>query len=132
MTQFTYFQQAGGQSLASPAVEITYGLERIVMALQGVAHFKDIAYNAGVTYGELFLQVGRMRRWHTAHGLQPMQRGTFPLQQFDTVGPETSLPALHMCQPTHVFRAPQGVESHLHIHRPPNRGRICVMSALVV
>lgn len=32
--QFTYFQQAGGRPLAVPAVEITYGLERILMALQ--------------------------------------------------------------------------------------------------
>lgn len=34
ITQFTYFQQAGGQPLAHPAIEITYGLERILMALQ--------------------------------------------------------------------------------------------------
>jgi glycyl-tRNA synthetase len=32
--QFTYFQQAGGRPLAVPAVEITYGLERILMSLQ--------------------------------------------------------------------------------------------------
>lgn len=56
VTQFTYFQQAGGRPLAVPAVEITYGLERIIMALQGVAHFKDIAYAPGVSYGEMFLQ----------------------------------------------------------------------------
>lgn len=42
VTQFTYFQQAGGRALDAPAVEITYGLERILMALQGVNHFKDI------------------------------------------------------------------------------------------
>jgi glycyl-tRNA synthetase len=42
VTQFTYFQQAGGQPLVVPAVEITYGLERILMSLQGVNHFKDI------------------------------------------------------------------------------------------
>lgn len=34
--------QAGGKPLHSPAVEITYGLERILMALQGVTNFKDI------------------------------------------------------------------------------------------
>lgn len=34
ITQFTYFQQAGGVPLAHPAIEITYGLERILMALQ--------------------------------------------------------------------------------------------------
>ncbi len=56
MTQFTYFQQAGGKTLDAPAVEITYGLERILMALQGVTTFRDIRYNDSVTYGELFLQ----------------------------------------------------------------------------
>lgn len=56
VTQFTYFQQAGGQLLPIPAVEITYGLERILMALQGVDHFKNIMYNQQITYGELFLQ----------------------------------------------------------------------------
>ena len=56
VTQFTYFQQAGGKTLPVPAVEITYGLERIIMALQGVDHFKDIIYAPGVTYGEMFLQ----------------------------------------------------------------------------
>lgn len=34
VTQFTYFQQAGGKMLDVPAVEITYGMERIIMALQ--------------------------------------------------------------------------------------------------
>lgn len=56
VTQFTYFQQAGGKVLEVPSVEITYGLERILMALQGVKHFKDIQYSPGVTYGEMFLQ----------------------------------------------------------------------------
>ena len=37
MTQYTYFQQAGGQALPVPAVEITYGLERILTALQARA-----------------------------------------------------------------------------------------------
>ncbi|PNW77355.1 hypothetical protein CHLRE_10g433000v5 [Chlamydomonas reinhardtii] len=57
VTQFTYFQQAGGRVLDAPAVEITYGLERILMALQGVTNFKDIRYApGGVTYGEMFYQ----------------------------------------------------------------------------
>ncbi len=56
ITQFTYFQQAGGVNLNPPAVELTYGIERIMMALQGVRHFKDIAYGPGVTYGEMFGQ----------------------------------------------------------------------------
>jgi glycyl-tRNA synthetase len=56
ITQFTYFQQAGGLNLDPPSVEITYGIERIIMALQGVTHFKDIEYAPGVSYGEVFGQ----------------------------------------------------------------------------
>ncbi|WP_353651089.1 glycine--tRNA ligase [Nakamurella sp. A5-74] len=56
ITQFTYFQQAGGLTLDPVSVEITYGVERIVMALQGVSHFKDIAYAPGITYGEVYGQ----------------------------------------------------------------------------
>lgn len=57
ITQFTYFQQAGGQVLNPASVEITYGIERILMALQGVRHFKDITYAPGMSYGEIFGQV---------------------------------------------------------------------------
>ncbi|MFC6882935.1 MULTISPECIES: glycine--tRNA ligase [Actinomadura] len=56
ITQFTYFQQSGGLTLDPVSVEITYGMERILMALQGVSHFKDIRYAPGVTYGEAFGQ----------------------------------------------------------------------------
>jgi glycyl-tRNA synthetase len=56
ITQFTYFQQVGGISLPVPPVEITYGIERIVMALQGVTHFKEIEYAPGVKYGDVFGQ----------------------------------------------------------------------------
>ncbi len=56
ITQFTYFQQSGGVELDPVSVEITYGLERIAMPLQGVHHFRDIVYAPGLTYGEIFLQ----------------------------------------------------------------------------
>ncbi|CAO2824626.1 unnamed protein product [Amaranthus hypochondriacus] len=56
VTQFTYFQQAGGLQLMPVSVEITYGLERILMLLQGVDHFKKIQYADGITYGELFAE----------------------------------------------------------------------------
>jgi glycyl-tRNA synthetase len=56
ITQFTYFQQSGGQALDPVSVEITYGIERIMMALQGVGHFKDITYAPGISYGEAFGQ----------------------------------------------------------------------------
>ncbi|MBB4762189.1 glycine--tRNA ligase [Amorphoplanes digitatis] len=56
ITQFTYFQQAGGLNLDPPSVEITYGIERIVMALQNKQHFKEIEYSPGISYGEVFGQ----------------------------------------------------------------------------
>ncbi len=54
ITQFTYFQQAGGINLDPPAVEITYGLERIVMFLQGVRSVWEINWDGQHTYGEIF------------------------------------------------------------------------------
>lgn len=56
ITQFTYFQQAGGMQLDPVSVEITYGLERIAMPLQGVRNFKDIHWNERFTYGDMNLQ----------------------------------------------------------------------------
>jgi glycyl-tRNA synthetase len=55
ITQFTYFQQAAGKDLDPVSVEITYGIERIVMALQQVKHFKDIQWVGNLSYGDLNL-----------------------------------------------------------------------------
>jgi glycyl-tRNA synthetase len=56
ITQFTYFQQAGGFALDPVAVEITYGLERIMLPLQDVRGFTEIEWLDGLTYGDVFLQ----------------------------------------------------------------------------
>jgi len=56
ITQFTYFQQAGSLELSPVTVEVTYGLERIAMYLQGVDSVYDIAWNAEVLYGDIFHQ----------------------------------------------------------------------------
>ena len=56
ITQFTYFQQSGGQSLDPVSVELTYGLERIAMALQGARDFKEIRWNSAFSYGDVQLQ----------------------------------------------------------------------------
>ncbi len=53
ITQFTYFQQAAGMPLEVPAVEITYGLERIVMYLQNKRSVWDILWDDTHTYGEI-------------------------------------------------------------------------------
>ena len=49
ITQFTYFQQAGGIELDPVSVELTYGLERIGMYLQGVTRAQDMVWAPGVT-----------------------------------------------------------------------------------
>ena len=56
ITQFTYFQQAGGMTLDPVSVEITYGLDRIAIALQRVGTFLDICWASGVTAGDINLQ----------------------------------------------------------------------------
>jgi len=59
ITQFTYFQQAGGINLSPVSVEITYGLERIVLFLQNKKSIFDIMWNKKYTYGELRLMEER-------------------------------------------------------------------------
>ncbi len=56
ITQFTYFQMAGSQELKPVTVEITYGLERIAMYLQGVDSVYDLAWNEHTKYGDIFLE----------------------------------------------------------------------------
>jgi glycyl-tRNA synthetase alpha chain len=60
VTQFTYFQQVGGLDCRPVTGEITYGLERIAMYLQGVASVYDLTWTDGpfgrVTYGDVFHQ----------------------------------------------------------------------------
>jgi glycyl-tRNA synthetase alpha chain len=56
ITQFTYFQQAGGIDLAPIAAEITYGLERLTMFLSRSATVYDIEWGAGFGYGPVRLQ----------------------------------------------------------------------------
>jgi len=59
ITQFTYFQQAGGIDLEEISVEITYGLERIAMYIQGVDSVFDIKWNEDLSYGDVFKEAER-------------------------------------------------------------------------
>ena len=60
VSQFTYFQQVGGFDCNPVTVELTYGLERLAMYVQGVENVYDLAFNsAGVKYGDVFLQAER-------------------------------------------------------------------------
>ncbi|HET6521894.1 MAG TPA: glycine--tRNA ligase subunit alpha [Geminicoccaceae bacterium] len=60
VSQFTYFQQVGGIDCAPVSGELTYGLERLAMYVQGVENVYDLDWNGrGYTYGEVFLQAER-------------------------------------------------------------------------
>jgi glycyl-tRNA synthetase alpha chain len=57
VTQFTYFQQVGGFDCDPVSVELTYGLERLAMYIQGVENVYDLDFNGrGVSYGDIFKQ----------------------------------------------------------------------------
>ena len=66
VTQFTYFQQMGGFDCKPVAGELTYGLERLAMYIQGVDNVYDLDFNGrGVTYGDVFLENERqMSKWN--------------------------------------------------------------------
>lgn len=56
ITQFTYFQQVGGFDLNPVCVEITYGIERIAMYLQGIDNVYDLEWGHGMKYGDVHHQ----------------------------------------------------------------------------
>ena len=66
VSQFTYFQQMGGFDCKPVAAELTYGLERLAMYIQGKDNVYDLAFNdAGVTYGDIYLENEKqMSQWN--------------------------------------------------------------------
>jgi glycyl-tRNA synthetase alpha chain len=56
VTQFTYFQQVGGEACKPITGEITYGLERLAMYLQGVDSVYKLQWTEGLSYGDVYLQ----------------------------------------------------------------------------
>ena len=56
VTQFTYFQQVGGIGCKPVTGEITYGLERLAMYLQGKERVFDLVWTEGLSYGDVYLQ----------------------------------------------------------------------------
>ena len=61
VTQFTYFQQVGGLDLDPISVELTYGLERLAMYLQGVDSAFDLVWAPGVSWGDVYRE--NERQW---------------------------------------------------------------------
>ncbi|OYX34324.1 MAG: glycine--tRNA ligase subunit alpha [Caulobacterales bacterium 32-69-10] len=69
VSQYTYFQQVGGLDVDPVAGELTYGLERLAMYVQGVDNVYDLKFNsAGVSYGEVFLENERQQSAANFHG----------------------------------------------------------------
>ena len=102
VTQYTYFQQVGGIECDPVAVELTYGLERLAMYIQGVENVYDLAFNGdGVKYGEVFL---RAEREYSAHNFEHADTGLL-FRHFEDaekectalLGAKLALPAYDQC-----------------------------------
>ena len=78
ITQFTYFQQVGGIDLDPISAEITYGLDRIAMMLQGVDRVQDVRYAGDLTWSDLWLQNEKEYcRYNVQEADVPMLRAQF-------------------------------------------------------
>ncbi|WP_297494022.1 glycine--tRNA ligase subunit alpha [Acidocella sp.] len=107
--QFTYFQQVGGIAVEHPSFEMTYGLERLAMYVQGVESIYEIDFNgAGVTYGDVFL---RAEREYSAHNFEYADTAMLMRHFADAeeecgalVGHALALPAYDQCiKASHLF-----------------------------
>jgi len=113
VTQFTYFQQVGGIECDPISVELTYGLERLAMYIQGVENVYDLDFNGAsgdrrVTYGDVFLQA---EREYSAYNFEHADTSIL-LRQFGfaeaecaaLLGQKLPLPAYDQCiKASHVF-----------------------------
>ena len=109
VSQFTYFQQVGGIAVTLPSFEMTYGLERLAMYVQGVERVYDLDYNgAGVSYGDVFL---RNEREYSRYSFECADTGLLT-RQFDDAERECkrltdhalALPAYDQCiKASHLF-----------------------------
>ena len=115
ITQFTYFQQAGGLDLAPVSVELTYGLERFAMSLQGVDNVYDLLWAPGVPYRDVRLQDEiEQSKYAFGHipGVTPAEFADFHRDLFDKcygfsrklIDAGLVLPALDYClKCSHLF-----------------------------
>ncbi len=100
ITQFTYFQQVGGIDCAPVSVELTYGLERLAMYLQGVEHAFDVEVAPGIRMGELRADFERQHcRYNFEHVDPELQRLLF--DRFE--GETNRLLGLELVHPAYEF-----------------------------
>jgi len=74
ISQFTYFQQVGGVRCQPVSVELTYGLLRICMFMQGVDHVKDLVWGGGLSWGEV---MGQYEREYSAFNFELADVATY-------------------------------------------------------
>lgn len=108
VTQFTYFQEVGGIELSPVPVELTYGIERLAMHLQGVDNVFDLQWNNEVTYGEVHRQTEIQFSKHNFELANPKDlRDIFNLYESqcrELLKMDLSLPAYDYCIKTsHLF-----------------------------
>ncbi|HEY4241382.1 MAG TPA: glycine--tRNA ligase subunit alpha [Kofleriaceae bacterium] len=108
VTQFTYFQQAGGIDLLPVTAELTYGVERIAMYLQNVGSMYDLRWDRNVTYGQL------RKTWEFEYSTYQFEAldAEIAFRNFDTfegeckrlLGRQLTLPAYEFCmKASHAF-----------------------------
>ena len=109
VSQFTYFQQVGGIDCKPVSGEITYGLERLAMYVQGVENVFDLDWNgAGVTYGDVYLE---SERQFSAYNFEHANTEALSRHFADAeaecqalLAAELSLPAYDQCmKASHLF-----------------------------
>jgi glycyl-tRNA synthetase alpha chain len=110
VTQFTYFQQAGGIDLRPVTAELTYGVERIAMYLQNVDNLFDLKWDKRVTYRQL------RHPWEVEYSTYHFEEvdAAFYFAQFDKyeseckrlIARELTLPAYEYCmKASHAFNS---------------------------
>ena len=109
VTQFTYFQQVGGIECDPVSVELTYGLERLAMYIQGVENVYDLDFNgAGMVYGDVFHQSEReFSAYNFEHATTDILRRHFEDAESECIKlleARLALPAYDQCiKASHVF-----------------------------
>jgi glycyl-tRNA synthetase alpha chain len=109
VTQFTYFQQVGGIECNPVAVELTYGLERLAMYIQGVENVYDLDFNGhGVSYREVFHQAEReFSAYNFEHASTDILRTQFEFAERECANlleQKLALPAYDHCiKSSHLF-----------------------------
>lgn len=109
VTQFTYFQQVGGIECSPVAVELTYGLERLAMYIQGVENVYDLDFNGeGVTYRDVFHQAEReFSAYNFEYATTDVLRNQFEFAEAECaklLKEQLALPAYDQCiKSSHFF-----------------------------